>query len=61
MQYQDGTRAVVHRITGGVYALEGQPFSYGGGYDEPSSSEGPWISVCPGSAVVGDAYVNDWS
>lgn len=36
VRYSNGVRAVVRQDDGGLYAVEGQSFAYGGGWGEPS-------------------------
>ena len=57
--YADGQRAVVHRITGGVYAVEGQFVDAAGGWDEPFPGS-EWQPACEGSTQEANIYVNDW-
>ncbi len=57
--YADGTRAVVHRVTGGVYAEEGGVVDAAGGWDEPSGGD-DWEPACEGSSATANIYVNSW-
>lgn len=56
MEFANGVRAVVEERSGKVYAVEGQEFSYGGGWIRPGSD---WTDQ-RGSYEPDDiAYVND--
>lgn len=57
--YADGRRAVVHQLTGGVYAVEGQTLDYGGGWHE-STPGSDWQPACEGSHLEANIYVNAW-
>lgn len=57
--YADGTRGVVHRITGGIYAVEGGAVDAGGGWDEPEPGK-VWQPACSGSDLSANIYVNSW-
>jgi hypothetical protein len=57
--YQDGTKAVVHRLTGGVYAVEGGLVDGGGGVDEPGPGQA-WQPACEGSDLEANVYFNSW-
>lgn len=57
--YADGTKGVVHRWTGGVYAVEGGVVDAAGGWDEPGA-EGEWQPVCEGSDLTANIVVNSW-
>jgi len=57
--YEDGTRAVVHQVTGGVYAVEGGTVDAAGGWDEPMP-ESEWEPACTGNAAEANIYVNSW-
>lgn len=59
VMYADGTRAVVHRVTGGVYAVEGGVVDAAGGWDEPNGN-GQWDVACEGSPQRANIYVNSW-
>ena len=55
--YQDGTRAVVHRLTGAPYAIEGGELDLGGGWDEPGGQDS-WEPACDGAETR--ANINSW-
>ena len=57
--YEDDTRAVVHRLTGGVYAVEGGSIDAAGGWGEPGPEREP-EAVCAGSDQAESIYVNSW-
>ncbi len=58
--YDNGVRAVVDG-NGDVFAVEGQEFSYGGGYVvEPATELGrQWLDRCPGTDLREGALVTD--
>jgi len=58
--YDNGVRAVVG-ADGGVFAVEGQEFAYGGGFVvNPESDLGKqWLDQCPGTEVREGAVIND--
>jgi hypothetical protein len=58
--YDNGVRAVVN-ADGDVYAVEGQPFSYAGGYGvTPETDTGRrWLEQCPTANLREGALVND--
>lgn len=58
--YDNGVRAVVDG-NGDVFAVEGQEFSYGGGYVvEPDTELGrTWLAQCPDATPRGGAVIND--
>jgi hypothetical protein len=58
--YDNGVRAVVD-ADGGVFAVEGQEFAYGGGFVvNPESDLGKqWLAQCPGTEVREGAVIND--
>jgi hypothetical protein len=58
--YDNGVRAVVD-ADGGVFAVEGQEFAYGGGFvvDEDSDLGKQWLAQCPGTEVREGAVIND--
>ena len=57
--YEDDTRAVVHRLTGGVYAVQGGTIDAAGGWGEPGPEREP-DAVCAGSDQAESIYVNSW-
>lgn len=59
VRYADGTRAVVHRLTAGVYAVEGEPLSAAGGWDEPHP-DSDWEPACDGTQQKANINVNSW-
>lgn len=59
VRYDDGTRAVVHRVTGGVYAVEGGQIDAAGGWDEPGV-DSSWAPACGGADVLANIHVNSW-
>jgi hypothetical protein len=58
--YDNGVRAVVE-ADGGVFAVEGHEFAYGGGFVvNPQSDLGKqWLAQCPGTEVREGAVIND--
>ena len=58
--FGNGVRAVVES-DGGVFAIEGQEFAYGGGFvvTEQSDLGKQWLAQCPGTEVREGAVIND--
>ncbi len=58
--YDNGVRAVVD-AHGGVFAVEGQEFAYGGGFVVGADSDlgKQWLAQCPGTEVREGAIIND--
>lgn len=58
--YDNGVRAVVDP-DGGVFAVEGLEFAYGGGFVVSAESDlgKQWLAQCPGTEVREGAVVND--
>ena len=58
--YENGVRAVVD-ADGSVFAVEGQEFSYGGGFGVSAESDlgKQWLAQCPGTEVREGAVIND--
>lgn len=56
IRFDNGVRAVIEADSGTVYAIEGQEFSYGGGWVPPSES---WTQMCGDYAPDDIAHIND--
>ena len=56
IRFDNGVRAVIETDSGKVYALEGQEFSYGGGWVRPGDG---WTSRCGDYSPDDIAHIND--
>ncbi|MDO5503732.1 MAG: hypothetical protein Q4G67_11220 [Actinomycetia bacterium] len=56
LRFENGVRAVIEADSGKVYAVEGQEFSYGGGWVRPPES---WTEQCGDYSPDDVAVIND--